>query len=795
MNSPDTPIAPITTAAALKGAKQWQLFSALALVTIVCANWFAYSTCFKGYFLADDFVHVDYLYHAASQHFEPLLANFWGNWMQAQGTTFYRPLISVTLASDYLIGGPHPFVFHLTNWLYQTAASCLIFLLVRRIGGVFRPGTTQLNNYLALAAGLIFSLYPLHSEVVNWIIARVDSVALTFCLASFWLYLKSDKPFSLTGKLSLAAFIAGLMSKEMAVTLPPTLLLLQLLSNPDQNPDRPITVIERIKLAIAQTSPYWLILVSYFVFRLFVLGTISGGYEGSVGQSLSNSLLRRWTDGSLWRILYPFNIEVFGARHNFIGQLKIIYLAMLLNFAVAAITIKERSAALRGLLFGLGWLFLALIPTYQVWNLTDSLQGGRLIYYGTAPIALIFAWLLFPATAIHLEKTANSLRLLLSVWFCTILLAITQGNNEPWTYAMNEVSRFRQAVVEKVLSLKSGEKLCLLNVPHTYRGAHMLYNAATMSVLLSPPLTKEAVYERVISFEPATFGDADLINISRLKNLLGENHKFARWDRQSMRIAPVNFALSTEPTGSSELPETGLKKCALENNKAVLSPEVSLNVLDCDYFDIKCGALPESKAVLVLEGFNDSGEKAALSLPLAKAMVSEGESILRFQVSEHKQWLVLNRVNQIALSLQTLESLAPLTIQSVKFGSLAEARPILKCDGITLVENVDGICRPKGQAQRAAFSYDASNVAGAATVYYEVSKTNSWFEHYSGSLRDNRESKEAQFTGTLTKLKGTNIPITFSGLKGHGFFQMRIAAKNKEGKLIGYFSDPLNFHI
>ncbi len=784
--------------------KQSRLCSVLAIVTIVLANWLAYSNCFNGYFLADDFVHVDYLYHAISKQFQPLLANFWGNWMQAQGTTFYRPLISVTLAIDYLAGGANPFVFHLTNWLYQTAASCLTFLLVRRIGAAFRPGQVQLNQNLALAAGLIFSLYPLHSEVVNWIIARVDSVALTFCLASFWLYLKSDKWSSWQAKLSLVAFIFGLMSKEMAVTLPPTLLLFHLLT---QEPLKPL---ERLKLAIKQTLPFWIILFCYFVFRLIVLGTISGGYEGSVGQSLSQSLGRRWLDGSLWRILYPFNIEVFGARHSFNGQLKIIYMAMLVNFSVLLFTLKARSAALRGLAFGLGWLALSLLPTYQVWNLTDSLQGGRLIYYGTAPIALIFAWLIFPGEGAALARPINGLRMILAAWFCTILLLITQGNNQPWTYAMQEVSRFRQAVAERVLQMPPDQSLCLLNVPQTYRGAHMLYNAATMSVLLSPPLTKEAIYKRVKSFEPATFGDSDLINISRVRLLSADaNNMFVRWDRQNMQLSPVALH-SGETPGNLQAtkllavpPTMGL----VDSTRVLLSPILKITAIDWDYIDIKCSGIKSaginsdelksvdkknnSTAQLVLEASTHFGNKAALSLPLTK--IKDG--LLRFHVSEHKKWLALGDVSQITLSLQALDPGESLTISGMAFGSLSGHRPILKCDGITLVEDVDGICNPKGQAERAAFSYDASSVAGAATVYYEVSKPNSWFEHYTGSLRDNRPSKEAQFSGTLTKLKGSAIPITFTGLKGHGFFQLRLAALDEEGKLIGYFSDPLNFHI
>ncbi len=766
-----------------------RLFTALAIGVIVLVNLFTFRHSFGGYFLADDFVHVDYLYHAIDQNFMPLLANFWGNWMQAQGTTFYRPLISLSLALDYLISGPNPLTFHISNWLYQTAASCLMFLLAGQIGERFRPGEKTLNRSLALACGTIFSVYPLHCEVVNWVIARVDSIALVFCLVSFWLYLKSaHKKESFTYKLSLLAFVFGLMSKEMAVTLPPTLLLLHLLST------SPNGIKERVISGLKETKHFWIILIVYLLFRLAVLGTISGGYEGSVGQGLSNSLAKRWLDGSLLRILFPFNIDVFGSKHSLSVQLKAVYLAMLVNFTAALLLAKSRSTTLRGLLFAIGWLILSLLPTYQVWNLTPALQGSRFIYYGTAPIALIFAWLLFPVEARN-WPVLSSLRLAAAGWFSVVLLIITSGNNQPWNHAMREVSRFRAAVEEQALSLKAEQKLCLLNVPHTYRGAHMLYNAATMSVLLSKPLTKEAIYNRVISFEPATFGDPDLIDISRWRSKTRSDSKLFRWDRISMTLEPIVFA-GEESAGIK------LSKVALSNETESISRELTLNAQSPDYIDVllepnQIKQYPE--AVITLTAVAPSNQKCQftkplnLAEPLAEHEKIESHSHLRFDVSEHKQWLALGQISQIVLSVQGLTQGEKLHIKAIESGSLNCQRPTIGCDDKTLIEDGDGICRPHGKMP--SFNYDATMVPGAVSVYVEVSKPNSWFEHYSGSFRAKNKSHEAQFSHTLGKLKGCSVPITFTGVKGPGFFQMRLAALNQEGKVIGYFSDPLNFQL
>ncbi|MFA6207968.1 MAG: glycosyltransferase family 39 protein [Candidatus Obscuribacterales bacterium] len=749
-----------------------KLFTALALGAIVLVNLFTFRHCFGGYFLADDFVHIDYLYHAIDQNFMPLLANFWGNWMQAQGTTFYRPLISISLAFDYLVGGPNPQIFHISNWLYQTLASCLMFLLAGQLGERFRPGEKALNRSLALACALFFSVYPLHCEVVNWVIARVDSIALVFCLLSFWLYLKSahDKK-NVIYKLSLFAFVLGLMSKEMAVTLPPTLLLLYLLSSAKGG----------LIAGLKETKDFWIVLIVYLLFRICVLGTISGGYEGSVGQGLSNSLGKRWLDGSLWRILFPFNIDVFGSKHSLSVQLKAVYVAMLVSFGAALFKPQSRSAALRGLIFAVGWLVLSLLPTYQVWNLTAALQGSRFIYYGTAPIALIFAWLLFPVEARN-WPVLSSLRLAASVWFTIILIIITSGNNQPWNHAMREVSLFRKAVVEQALKNKE-QHLCLLNIPHTYRGAHMLYNAATMSVLLSKPLTSEPIYPHIISFEPATFGEPDLINISRLRDQAAS--ALFRWDRNTMTLEPVLF---TGEKSDLKMPARGIS-----DQTIFISNEMSLDARSPDFIEV---LLPldqvkqNPEAVITLTALAPNNLQCHFSKPLREA-TNQGH--LRFDVSEHKQWLALGQVNQITLAIQGLKPEQTLPIVAIESGTLLNQRPIVASDGKTLIEDGDGICRPKGKMP--SFNYDATMVPGAVSVYVEVSKPNSWFEHYSGSFRATSKSPEAQHSHTLGKLKGNGVPITFTGVKGPGFFQMRLAALDQEGKIIGYFSDPLNFQL
>lgn len=769
-----------------------------------------YHKALQGYFLADDFVHIDYLHHVFAGNWGSLAANFWGNWMQTEGTTFYRPLISLTLALDYLFQGA-PLIFHLTNLLYQTMASLLLFAcgkeMVKLLEGD-KSGQDSAEKWqqtiLPLAAAILFSVHPLHAEVVNWIIARVDSVALTFSLGAIWLWCPHLRDETKRGRNigALVMLALGLMSKEMAITVPPTLTWLALLALPGK-------LTTRIMTAFKKTGPLWLLLIFYLLYRTMVLGTIAGGYQGSVGEGLSGSLVKRWfLDGSQLRVLFPFNIEVFGAYHSLSSQLKICYALIAASFMTALAL--ARGKTLKGPLFCLGWYVICLAPTYQVWNLTPNLQGSRFVYFATAPLVMGLAWLLFANVGKNRETLSKWLatgRVLILIWLTGLYMCIAAGDNSVWDHAMDETRAFRRAVCERCANLPPGEKIGILNIPHSYRGAHMLYNAATMGVLLSTlsdTKNGDSANNHVITFEPATFGDGDLIAVSRLKRLAAPVYM---WNRDKFILDALDCKVKTGADNNmTEAGEAGAdwtKIAKAKSGEILLGQDIDLvqdvettsgplilNPLSIDYIDVKIttndkAASPqEASSVLILKATGSRGRNFEMSMPL-----KEAHGALRFQLSEHKQWLALETVDRLSLTLKGGSGKA----LSVKSGSLADKQPTLEPDQKNLIEDNDGICRIRGP--RPTFNFNAENVPGAKKVLVEFSKPNSWFEHYTGTLRNYQPSKQAELSTILTKARGAKMPLTFSGLKGHGYFQMRIIALDESDKPIGYFSDPLNFQM
>ncbi|MBI4532682.1 MAG: glycosyltransferase family 39 protein [Candidatus Melainabacteria bacterium] len=765
------------------------------IVILILINLACFACTLNGYFLADDFVHIPYLVKVFQGHPVLLWQNFFSNWMQTQGTQFYRPLISLTLALDYLLYGTNPIGYHVSNTFFQILSSIFLFLLSRRILSPYgqRPATIA-----AFFAGSLFAAHPLHPEVVSWVIGRVDSVCTMFYLASLFLFVKSVQDSSRASIwASILTFALSLLSKEMAVTLPATATFYCIIAAGKSS------IRERFSLAIAQSFHLWLVLAGYFIVRTLSLGTISGGYLGSIGEGLSASLYKRFfLDGSFVRVLFPFNEELFGSTNCLRLLLRLMYLMAGLSIAVRLLTHPRSSGLSRYIVFALGWLVLSLVPAYQVWNLTETLQGGRFAYLATAPLCLLMVLLVLPmapsshnALKLGWTKWANIIGRVLLTGFVLSFAFMTYKNNLPWAQASAQVRTLRSSIENALATLPAKTKLVLLNLPQRIHGAHMLYNAAMLDILLNPPLSPPGLSARVVTFEPMTYGDSELLIIARLRRLLKtpDSYAFYEWDQQQSQLIPIKLVASNKAISLG-----GLSLKALAPNSFLVSPQLDLPSTATDFVDVclvskRATSAPEQISgpdhlflwwSCVSDPFFSSSRRLALPL------VPDGaQHCYRFNVSQHKTWLMAERINQIRLDLPTQYNY---NLKGVYLLTGDNALPCLEADESTLQEDNSGVWRMKSAI--CTFSYDASTIPGATQVAVEISKPDAWFEHYSGELRDSRLSEHALTHWQLNNVKGRfDIPLT--AFPSAGYYEVRVAAANNNNKVLGYVSDPINLQI
>jgi hypothetical protein len=317
-----------------------------------------------------------------------------------------------------------------------------------------------------------------------------------------------------------------------------------------------------------------------------------------------------------------------------------------------------------------------------------------------------------------------------------------------------------------------------------------------MSVMLTPPLASKSIVDQIYTFEPATYGDADLIDASRLRRLLADpGNLLYVWDRDKFSLEPLflkNETAEQPPAEQILFPAAGSKSnLTLAPGAVALSPDINRPAIDIDAIRVELTEASKDKIADENSTLQLSYPSGTITLPLAKTIKTATDGAFLFQLSEHKNWLKQGVVKKLSLEANGISQ--PIEIKKISALRIASAQPLLQADARDLLEGPDGICRVRGA--RPSFSYDVSGVAGAVGAVCEVSKPDSWFEHYSGTLRDTSPSANALHVVPFNRTRGRNILLSFAGLKDHGFYQIKIAAVDKDGKVLGYFSDPLNFQI
>lgn len=124
----------------------------------------------------------------------------------------HRPLRTALLAVEYHLFGLDPTGYRAVNILLHAVNGALVFLILRILFGGPRP---------ALLAALLFVVHPIQTDAVAYISGQRDVLFTTWYLLGFWGFVRyrATQRLSYLGLTGLA-YIFGLMTKEMAITLP-----------------------------------------------------------------------------------------------------------------------------------------------------------------------------------------------------------------------------------------------------------------------------------------------------------------------------------------------------------------------------------------------------------------------------------------------------------------------------------------------------------------------------------------------------------------------------------------------
>ncbi len=130
----------------------------------------------------------------------------------------WTPLTTISHMLDCQLYGLWAGGHHLTNVALHTAAVIALFLVLRQMTGAL---------WRSAFVAVVFAIHPLRAESVAWVAERKDVLSGFFFVLTLGAYLRYARRQSLARYLPVALLFAlGLMAKQMLVTLPFLLLLL-----------------------------------------------------------------------------------------------------------------------------------------------------------------------------------------------------------------------------------------------------------------------------------------------------------------------------------------------------------------------------------------------------------------------------------------------------------------------------------------------------------------------------------------------------------------------------------------
>jgi len=215
--------APAPTTAPEGAPGRLQTLAAAALIALAILA--AYNNCYRAPFVYDDQSAI--LENASIRRLWPpgdaLLS------APAGTTVAGRPVANLTLAVNYALCGTQVRGYHALNVLIHVLAALALFGVVRRtlegpaLAGRFGKDAAA----LALAAALLWSLHPLQTECVTYVVQRVESLMGLLYLLTLYCFIRSAGSRRPTGwqACAVAACALGMATKEVMATAPLVVLL------------------------------------------------------------------------------------------------------------------------------------------------------------------------------------------------------------------------------------------------------------------------------------------------------------------------------------------------------------------------------------------------------------------------------------------------------------------------------------------------------------------------------------------------------------------------------------------
>jgi len=340
-----------------------------------------------------------------------------------------RPLLYLSVAFNYALGGLNTFGYHLFNLVVHILAGLALFALVRRTWLVERgKDAWREATGIGLAIATVWLVHPLQTQCVTYIIQRAEALMGLFfllcLLASVRFFISAKKGWVLVA--GLCALCSGL-SKEVAVVLPVVVLWY----------DR--TFFSRnVRDAIKRHGILYLVLSAVSGIMLYLFLTVKSEIIPTAGFALKSITPWQYAATQPGVVLYylrlalvpwplVFDYEWLPASTPFDIILPLVILWGIISLAISAC----RRAP------GLGFLvlsfFVVLLPSSSIIPLKDLAFEHRM-YLSLAFLVTFLVVVVWEGLKRYVPDSKNRLRVAGVVWLAvvSILGALTVARNRDY---------------------------------------------------------------------------------------------------------------------------------------------------------------------------------------------------------------------------------------------------------------------------------------------------------------------------------------------------------------------------
>jgi tetratricopeptide (TPR) repeat protein len=349
----------------------------------------------------------------------------------AGGEASYRPVATLSYYLIHRAVGMNSFYYHLTSVALHILNILLVYWTARFI--LKNPGS-------ALIAGLLFACHPAQTEAVDCVAYNEDLLTAFFFLLAFSMYLKATPADLNKAKVqyysgSLLCFLLGLLSKEMAITLPAVLLLYDLTLRAGERDSFSVKMIlKAVKDRGRLYAGYAAVSLFYLSLRFVFLSYPAAPAAPSYGSLLERILYLPAHIFSFIKLaLFPVDLNadyVFSYPPGFFDISNLAGFTIVVGLAAASFYIYRHS---RKIFFCMWWFPITLFPVYNLIPIFNPL-AERYLYIPLIGFCMLAALIFNDLFFRRLAPTAPLKILTLAALIAVVgfYVTVTVARNRDW---------------------------------------------------------------------------------------------------------------------------------------------------------------------------------------------------------------------------------------------------------------------------------------------------------------------------------------------------------------------------